>query len=217
MSHTGNTPHSFVQEDFKMSEAPPAPKKRRVLRYVVIALLVVVAGLAALVTSQPDTFRVARTASLKAPPSAVFPLINNLREWKEWSPYEKLDPDMKKTFEGAELGVGSSYTWSGNSQAGEGTMTITESQPDQLVVIKLEFRKPFAAVCRAKFEIEPEGAGSKVTWSMEGANDFMGKAIHLVMDMDGMVGKDFEDGLKDLDVAALKRATPPPQNPEPTP
>lgn len=128
----------------------------------------------------------------------VFAQLNDMKLWSAWSPWEKLDPDMKRTFDGPANGVGASYRWSGNDKVGEGLMSITESQPDERVVYKLEFIKPWASVATVTIALRPEGDGVAATWSMDGTNDFMGKAMSLVMDMDKMIGKDFEQGLVNL-------------------
>ena len=163
-----------------------------------IALAAVVIVFVAIVAMQPSDFRVARTAVIAAPAPAVFAQVNDYRNWKAWSPYEKLDPAMKKTYEGAAAGTGAIYTWAGNSQAGEGRATITESRPSELIRIKLEFLKPFAATNTAEFTFKPEGDRTAVTWSLTGTRNFMFKAVCLFMNMDRMVGGQFEEGLAQL-------------------
>jgi len=163
-----------------------------------IALAAVVIVFVAIVAMQPSDFRVARTALIAAPAPAVFAQVNDYRNWKAWSPYEKLDPAMKKTYEGAAAGTGAIYTWAGNSQAGEGRATITESRPSELIRIKLEFLKPFAATNTAEFTFKPEGERTAVTWSLTGTRNFMFKAVGLFMNMDKMVGSQFEEGLAQL-------------------
>lgn len=169
------------------------------LKIILIVLLVAIVGLVIVVSMQPADFAITRTATIHAPPQVVHDQVNDLHHWQAWSPWEKLDPEMKKTFEGPPAGANASYAWAGNSKAGEGKMTITESRPGELVRIKLEFIKPFAATNMTDFTFTPEGAGTKVTWKMYGKNGFMGKAFGLFMNMDKMVGDDFEKGL-----AALK-------------
>ena len=163
-----------------------------------ITLAAVVIVFVAIVAMQPSDFRVARTAVIAAPAPAVFAQVNDYRNWKAWSPYEKLDPAMKKTYEGAAAGTGAIYTWAGNSQAGEGRATITESRPSELIRIKLEFLKPFAVTNTAEFTFKPEGDRTAVTWSLTGARNFMFKAVCLFMNMDRMVGGQFEEGLAQL-------------------
>ena len=168
------------------------------LMKVLIAVAAVVIVFVAIVAMQPSDFRVARTATIAAPAPAVFAQVNDYRNWKAWSPYEKLDPAMKKTYEGAAAGTGAVYTWAGNSQAGEGRATITESRPSELIRIRLEFLKPFAATNTAEFTFKPEGDRTAVTWSLTGTRNFMFKAVGLFMNMDRMVGGQFEEGLAQL-------------------
>ncbi len=168
------------------------------LMKALIAVAAVVIVFVAIVAMQPSDFRVARTATIAAPAPAVFAQVNDYRNWKAWSPYEKLDPAMKKTYEGAAAGTGAVYTWAGNSQAGEGRATITESRPSELIRIRLEFLKPFAATNTAEFTFKPEGDRTAVTWSLTGTRNFMFKAVGLFMNMDRMVGGQFEEGLAQL-------------------
>ena len=158
---------------------------------VVVLFLIVVA-------LQPAAFRVSRTAKMKAPASAIFPHMNDMRAWLAWSPWEKVDPTMKRTYEGAAAGVGSVYSWAGNKNIGEGRCTITESRPNELVRFKLEFFKPFVATNDGEFTLKSEGDQTVVTWSMAGKKSFMFKAMGLVMSMDKMCGDQFEKGLADL-------------------
>ena len=174
----------------------------KIAKYVGIAFLVLIVGFVILVALQPSKFHIERTAVVNAPADAVFPLINNFQEWSKWSPYEKLDPNLQRTFTGPESGPGASYAWSGNDQAGAGMMTIMESKPNELVSIKLEFSKPFEMVSQATFTLVPSGETTRVTWAMDGENNFVCKAFSLFMNMDQMVGKDFEVGLANLNTAA---------------
>jgi hypothetical protein len=160
-----------------------------------IAVAAIVVVLAIIVAIQPSQFRVARTATISAPAPAIFAQVNDFGNWKAWSPYEKLDPAMNKTYEGPPAGAGAIYRWAGNEKAGEGSATITESRPGELVRIKLEFLKPFAATSTAEFSFKPEGSQTAVTWSLSGQNNFISKAVHLFMKMDKMVGGQFEEGL----------------------
>jgi uncharacterized protein YndB with AHSA1/START domain len=164
---------------------------------VIAALVIVFVVVAAL---QPTRFRVARTALMSAPAAAVFEQVNNLHKWEAWSPYEKRDPSMKKTYDGPPAGTGASYTWSGNNQVGEGRSTITESRPNELVRLGLEFKRPFVATNTAEFTFVPQGQGEQtaVTWSLTGDRNFMFKAMGLIMNMDKMIGGDFEKGLARL-------------------
>ena len=176
------------------------------LKRIGIGIGVLATGLLAAVAMQPSTFHVERSASVGAAPAAVHANVSDFRNWKEWSPWEKLDPTMKSTYAGPASGVGSSYAWAGNDDVGEGKMTLTDSAPDK-VVIALEFLKPFAATNTATFRFAPEGAGTRVTWAMDGEKNFLSKAFCLFGDMDAMIGKDFEAGLANLK-AAVERAPP---------
>lgn len=165
---------------------------------ILIGVAAVVALFLIFVALQPAAFRVARTASIKAPASAIFPHMNDMRAWLAWSPWEQVDPTMKRTYEGAATGAGSVYSWAGNKNVGEGRCSILESRPNELVKMKLEFFKPFAATNDAEFRLTPEGDHTAVTWSMGGAKSFLFKAMGLFMSMDKMCGDQFEKGLADL-------------------
>jgi hypothetical protein len=162
---------------------------------VVVAVLAVLAGVIAV---QPPEFQVTRSAAINAPVNVVFDQINDFRKWEAWSPWGKLDPNMKTTYAGAASGVGAIYSWVGNKDVGEGRMTIVESRPGELVRIRLEFIEPFASVADTEFTLKPEGSGVGVTWKMSGQNGFIEKAMCLVQSMDKMVGPDFEKGLAQL-------------------
>ncbi len=165
------------------------------IAYGVVALLVV---LILLIATRPASFRIERSATVSAPAEIVFAELNDFHEWAKWSPWEKLDAKMQKTYEGPAAGVGSKYHWVGNEQVGEGRMTITDSKPHEHVAIKLEFIKPFAATNDTEFTLKPAADGVGVTWAMSGQNNFMAKAFSLFVNMDEMVGKDFEKGLAEL-------------------
>lgn len=177
---------------------PAPPKKKSVLMRILIALSVIIVGLVIVIAMQPADFRVERSATIPAPPVEVFAQVNDFHAWKEWSPWAKLDPQSKETYEGPAAGTGAIFKWSGNNEVGEGMMTVTDSQPNELIRIKLDFIRPFAATNTAEFTFKPEGDQTLVTWSMFGQNTFMGKAIHLVMNMDKMVGGSFEQGLAQM-------------------
>jgi len=170
---------------------------------IVIGLAVVVFLVVAAL--QPADFKITRSAVIAAPPAAVFEQVNDYHKWQAWSPWAKMDPAMKQTYEGPASGTGASYSWAGNSKVGEGRMTITDSQPAKLVAMRLEFLKPFAATNTADFTFVPEGNGTKVTWAMTGKNNFMAKACGLIMNMDKLVGADFEKGLSNLKEIAEKK------------
>ena len=162
---------------------------------ILIALAVVAIALVGVVAVQPSGFRIARTTTISAPPPAVFAHVNDFHKWEAWNPWAKLDPAMKQTYEGASAGTGAIYTWAGNREVGEGRMTLTESRPTELIRIKLEFLKPFRATNTAEFTFKPEGDRTVVTWTMTGEKNFIAKAVGLVMNVDKMVGGQFETGL----------------------
>jgi len=169
--------------------------KKPVLKYVLSALMVIVAAFVVIVALQPSDFRVTRSATIAATPEAVFSQINNLHRWEAWSPWAKLDPAAKNSYEGPAAGVGAAFSWAGNSQVGVGRMTITESRPNDLIRMNLEFIKPFKATNITEFTFKPEGNLTVVTWTMAGKNNFISKAIGLFMDCEKMVGGPFEKGL----------------------
>lgn len=163
-----------------------------------LAVAVVVAVFVVVVSIQPSVFTVERSAVMAASPDAVFDQVNQLQRWPAWSPWAAKDPDMKQTYAGPDSGVGASSTWAGNQEVGEGRMTIVASEPGALVRIRLEFLKPFESVSESQFVFLPAEGGTLVTWTMTGQNNFAGKAFSLLMDMDAMVGGDFEKGLASL-------------------
>ena len=179
-------------------------------RKVLIGVAALLVVLFIVVVTRPSTFHIERSMTTTAPPDVTFAQVNDLHAWQAWSPWEKLDPQMKKTFEGPKSGVGARYAWAGNDQVGEGRMMIEKSEPPSRVVIKLEFLEPFAATNTTTFTFAPAGGDTKVTWAMDGENNFMGKAASLFMDMDKMLGADFERGLEALkteaELAAKTRA-----------
>ncbi len=163
-----------------------------------LGLAVVIVVFVIVVALHPSDFRITRTANVSTPAAVVFALVNDLHEWEAWSPWEKMDPALKKSFEGPSAGTGASYSWTGNKKVGAGRMTIMESHPDELIRIKLEFLKPFKAAHTAEFSFKSKGNQTAVTWNMFGKNNFMGKAMHLFMNMDKMVGGQFEKGLAQM-------------------
>jgi hypothetical protein len=165
---------------------------------ILIGLVVLIGGFAAFVATRPSTFHVDRSATVKATPEVVFGQVADFHKWQDWSPWEKLDPTMKKTYSGPASGNGAAYAWAGNDKVGEGDMTITAAQPNDKITIRLEFLKPWKAVNTATFTFKPAGDGTAVTWAMDGENNFMGKAFALFMNMDQMIGGDFEKGLAGL-------------------
>ena len=169
------------------------------LKKILIGVAAVIVALAVVIALQPSTFHIERSTSVSAPPSIVFAQVNDFHAWQAWSPWEKLDPNMKRSFEGPASGVGAKYAWVGNDDVGKGSMTIQQSDAPSRVAIQIEFIEPIAATNTATFTFTPAGATTKVTWAMDGKNDFAGKAFDLFMSMDKVVGADFERGL-----AALK-------------
>ncbi len=165
-----------------------------ILMLIPFAIVVVLV----LTSRQPDDFKITRLASISAPASAIFPHVNTLQKWNAWSPWAKLDPNSKSTFEGPEEGVGAKMSWVGNNKVGVGCMTITESRPSEFIQFKLEFQKPMQATNTAEFSFNSEGDQTNVTWTMTGTNNFMGKVMNLFMNCDKMVGGQFEKGLADL-------------------
>jgi Polyketide cyclase / dehydrase and lipid transport len=172
-----------------------------------IGLLVLLAVLLLFIASRPAKFRIERSAQMSASSAAVFALLNDFHQWGKWSPWEKLDPAMKKTFSGAESGTGAEYAWVGNNKAGEGRMTMLDSKPHEQLSIKLQFLKPFPATNLTTFKLEPAPGGTTVHWIMEGENGFAGKAFALFMNMDKMLGASFEEGLANLNKAAQTSAS----------
>ena len=168
---------------------------------ILLILLVLIALFLIVAAFQPSDFRITRNGLIAAPPPVVFGQVNDLRKWEEWSPWAKLDPAMKQTYDGPATGVGAVSTWVGNKQVGEGKMTIVESRPFDLIRIELEFYKPMAATNETEFHFAPEGDQTRVVWSMTGRRNFMMKAFGLVTNMDKMVGGQFEEGLNRLNTA----------------
>ena len=174
----------------------------KVIGIIGILLLVGVATVLALAAMKPDTFRVARSTSINAPPEKIFPLINDLHQFNTWNPFEKKDPG-KGTYSGPVSGKGASYAWK-SDQLGIGAMTIADSAEPSRVDIKLDFVKPFEAHNDVAFTLVPKGAATDVTWAMNGHVPFFAKVIHVLIDMDKMVGGDFEDGLANMKALAEK-------------
>ncbi len=176
-------------------------------RKIVIGVAALIAVLLLVVATRPSTFHVERSLQVTVPPEFLFAQVDDFRAWRGWSPWEQLDPAMKRTFSGPSRGVGAVYAWTGNDKVGEGRMTIEKSVPTSSVEIKLEFVKPFASTSQTTFRFVPAGADTKITWSMDGRNDFLGKAFSLFMDTDRMIGGDFERGLASLGQVSQAMAT----------
>jgi carbon monoxide dehydrogenase subunit G len=195
------------------------------LKKILIVLAAVIVVLGVVIATRPDTYRVERSTRVAAPPDVVFGLVNDFHRWDEWSPWSKLDPNMKKTLAGSPAGVGATYAWAGDKKVGEGNMRITESRPPEKVGIRLEFTQPWQAVSQTEFTFKPDGNGTRVNWAMNGTNNLMSKAFGLFADMDAMIGKDFDQGLLSMKklaedtaranaaAAAGASSTPPPTTP----
>jgi hypothetical protein len=169
---------------------------------ILIGVAVVIALLVVFIATRPAEFSVSRSAAMIATPAAVFAQLNDFHKWEAWSPWAKMDPNAKSTFEGPTSGEGAKFAWDGNSDVGAGNMTITESVPNDHVRIRLEFVRPFAGVNDTLFTIKPAGDKTNVTWTMSGRNNFITKAISLFMDCEKMVGPQFEKGLASMEQAA---------------
>lgn len=172
------------------------------IKKILITLAAIIVVILIVAAFQPAEFRVTRTATIAAPATVVFGEVNDFHRWSAWSPWEKLDPAMKRTFEGPAAGVGASYAWDGNSEVGSGKMTITESKPAEMISIKLEFFKPMAGVSPTEFTFSPAGGATTVTWTMSGTNNYISKIFCLFMNMDKMIGGDFEKGLASMKAIA---------------
>jgi uncharacterized protein YndB with AHSA1/START domain len=171
---------------------------------ILILVVVVVSAVLLLAASRPNTFRIERSAQINASPDKVFALVNDFKNWTQWSPWEKVDPNLKRDYSGAPQGVGASYHWSGSEKVGEGQMDITESIPPSKVALRLSFIKPFAAVNTTEFTFVPAEGGTRVTWAMFGPSSFMHKIMSLMFSMDSMLGQQFEQGLNNMKAAAEK-------------
>jgi hypothetical protein len=164
----------------------------------IIAVLVLIAAVLILAASRPNTFKVQRSAVIGAPSERIFPLIEDFNKWPSWSPYERLDPQLKRSFGGAARGKGAVYEWEGNSKAGKGRIEITEAVAPARVTMKLDMIKPFEGHNIVDFTLDPQGNATLVTWAMRGASPFMAKLIGLFCNMDKMIGREFETGLGNL-------------------
>jgi uncharacterized protein YndB with AHSA1/START domain len=175
------------------------------VKKILLGLLAVIVVFLIVVALQPGEYKVTRSAAMNAPPGPVFDQVNDFHNWKNWSPWEERDPNMERKIEGPDAGVGAKYSWSGNDEVGVGKMEITESKPSELILIKLDFIEPFQSTADTEFTFKPDGDGTTVSWTMSGKNNFLGKAMCMFMNMDKMIGADFEKGL-----AKLKKQVEPP-------
>jgi hypothetical protein len=171
---------------------------KKILLNVLAGIILLVGAVLALAATGASTFSVKRSATMHAPPARIFASINDLHNWRGWSPYEHLDPDMKRTFSGSPAGTGAVYAWDGNSSAGSGSMEITESTAPSKIVIALRFIRPFEGHNTVEFTLEPHGDSTLVTWAMHGPVSFPAKVIGLFVSMDTMIGTQFEEGLANL-------------------
>lgn len=170
----------------------------------IAAIVIIIAAVLIYAATRPDSFRIERSVVIAAPPAKVFPLIDDFHQWEAWSPWEGIDPQLKRTYAGAASGKGAVYEWDGNRNVGHGGMEITASQPSAKVVIDIHFMKPFEARNTIEFTLVPEGAGTRVTQAMFGPSPFMSKLMGLVFSMEKMVGGKFEQGLASLKALAEK-------------
>lgn len=169
------------------------------LPYILAAVGLLLLGLVIYVATRPSEFRITRSAVVSGPPEKVFAHVNDLHLWQEWSPWAKIDPNCRNTFDGPASGKGAVFKWDGNRNVGSGVMTITDSRQPEFVQIRLEFLRPFKATNTAELSLKPEGSGTSVTWTMYGPNTIMSRIMGLFMSFDRMVGGQFEQGLKNLD------------------
>ena len=177
---------------------------KKIVIGVFAALAVLIGGILLVAAMQPTDFLVTRSTSMAAPPARVFQQVNNFHAWEAWSPWAKLDPNAKAFFEGPESGVGAQFTWSGNDKVGEGTQTIVESKPDERIEIRLDFKRPMEDTSDVEFLFKPDGDKTNVIWNMRGKKNFVSKVFCLFMNMDKMVGGDFEKGLASLKATVEK-------------
>lgn len=177
------------------------------LKKILIGVVVLIGVLLVAIVTRPAEYSVERSTTIAAPPTVPFELVNDFHHWERWSPWEKLDPGMDRVHTGSASGEGAKYSWAGNDDVGKGVMTIVSSRPPQAIDIDLEFIEPFASTTKTAFRfVETEGS-TTVTWTMSGDNDFVGKAFSLFMDMDAMIGADFEEGLANLKALAESEPT----------
>src|ERR1700682_1910347 len=153
-----------------------------IIAIIAVVLAIAIAIILILAATKPDTFRVQRAATVKAPPEKIFPLINDFHQWGTWSPYENKDPAMTRSYSGAASGKGAVYAWEGNKNVGQGRMEIAESVPPSRIAIKLDFVKPFKAHNIVEFTLEPQGDATNVTWTMQGDAPYFAKIIHVFFD-----------------------------------
>ena len=169
-----------------------------IIAIVAVILAIAIAAILVLAATKPNTLRVQRAIDIKAPAEKIFPLISDFHQWRSWSPYETKDPAMKRTYNGTDSGKGAAYAWDGDKKVGSGRMEILEASAPQKIAIKLDFFTPFEGLNTAEFTMLPQGNGTHVTWVMYGPANFMSRLIQVFMNLDNMIGKDFEAGLANL-------------------
>lgn len=168
------------------------------LAIILILIALLALGIVIVISRQPVDFRITRSIAINVPASSIFPHLNDLRKWQDWSPWAKLDPACKVTFEGPPAGEGAAFAWAGNSKVGEGRMTVLEACPDAFVRYRVDFVKPFPGTNPAEIVLKPDGVRTEVVWAMEGRKNFVMKAAGLFLDCEKMLGPDLERGLSQL-------------------
>jgi Polyketide cyclase / dehydrase and lipid transport len=180
-------------------------RSRSLLKTVALAVGAAFLAVLAFAATRPNTFRVERSIRIHANPATLYPLISDFHNWAVWSPYEKLDPAMKKTYSGAASDKGAVYAWDGNRKSGAGRMEITDTAVPTKITIKLDFSRPFEGHNQSSFSLDRNGEDTKVTWAMEGPSSYMSKLVGIFVNMDKLIGSDFEVGLKNIKATAEQR------------
>lgn len=175
---------------------------------IIILLTIFVITTLAYATTRPNAFRIERSTVIQAPPEKIFPFINDFHKWQAWSPWENIDPTMQRTYSGTAEGVGAIYAWQGAGKVGAGRMEITTARPSSVIIIQLDFMKPFEAHNIAEFTLTPQGQNTELTWAMHGPSPYISKLMGIFFNMDRMIGRDFEKGLNSLRLIAETQASP---------
>lgn len=175
---------------------------------IALIFLAAVSALIAYISLLPDSFRIARSTVIEASPETVFRHVNDFRAWSDWSPWAKLDPNMKAEYGGTPQGYGATYAWSGDKQVGVGAMEIVESRQGERIRIKIEFKKPFKTKNDVQFDFRPQDeARTEVTWAMSGRHEFIGKALYKFLNLEETIGRQYEQGLANLKRVVESRPT----------
>jgi uncharacterized protein YndB with AHSA1/START domain len=174
------------------------------IKTIAVAVVLLLAAILIFAATRPDSFRVERSARIQAPPEKIFPLINDFQSWRAWSPWEKLDPALQRSYSGPQSGKGAVYAWQGNGEVGHGRMEIEQASPPSRIVVRLDFLKPFEAHNVAEYTLERKGDATQVTWAMHGPSPYVAKLLGIFFSMDRMVGSKFEEGLANLKALAEK-------------